>query len=582
MLTLRDTFRLLFPDIPRTTDYFARPPVLPADVFAFAAQVLDASGAYHHIAPETGDPGSGRQIVIDPKVRNRTVRVGKGWRSQTVAPGRLPAVPQRVTELWRSLGAFAKEPVFVPLRVDADCPTWWLAVIELLMIADEASQELGFDPDNPFYAPIADAFTDGDVVSVREFRRIQRGPTTLSTADASVLCVLPKSRTPSVGCTMRSLTHHLAMLPGQGAVRARWVMSPFEASEVAPESLGLLLIPVPYRMDASAFVATGDHHGRWGWFDVQQQWLPARDDQEGRRAFVDFVLDLVRQARAEGRRVDGVIFPELSLDYLLFRQVARALAEEGDVDFLISGLSSTKDGRAGNFVAIAPFFLLGSESRQATKRTGGLDYLFLIREKHHRWKLTKPQIEAYQLERALSTRRSWWEHLNLLGRSLDLFVYRGGTSLTTLICEDLARVDPCQAVLRAIGPNLVVALLMDGPQLDGRWPARYATVLAEDPGSSVLTFTSLGLIERQNATKKFPQSSAIALWKDEANGVQRLELPRDKDALFLELVADSRTEHTLDGRSDEGSAHRWVFKDYHGLAASPAAKPEWLVTGKAR
>lgn len=577
MLTLREAFRLLFSNTSPRINSFAEAPVLPADIFAFAAYTLEASGAYHHVAPESGDAGPERQIIVHANVRRRAVRVGKTWRETAVAPGMLPPVPRRVTELWRQLAASASDPVFTDLAPDAECPTWWAVVIELLMIADEASRHVGFTSDNVFYAPIVEAFTEGDVTSGREFRRIQSGPTTISTADPSVLCVLPKSRTPAVGCTMRSLSHHLAFLPGQGAVRARWVTSPFEATGASPENLGLLLVPYPYRVDASVFVGGGDHKNRWGWFDVEQQWLPAAKDNEGRKGFVEFVLDLVRTARNAGRHVDGVILPELSLDLAMFRQLARALAQDTDVDFLISGINGDRDGRAGNFVAIAPFFLLGDG-----ERTGGLDQLFLIREKHHRWKLTRSQIEAYRIESALPPTRSWWEHLNLLARSLDLFVYRGRTSLTTLICEDLARVDPCQAVLRAIGPNLVVALLMDGPQLEGRWPARYATVLAEDPGSSVLTFTSLGLIERQNQTKRFPQSSAIALWKDEANGVQRLELSRNSDAIYLALRADVKTEHTLDGRSDGANAHRWVFDSYDGLAANSAFRPKWLDSGKAR
>lgn len=65
-----------------------------------------------------------------------------------------------------------------------------------------------------------------------------------------------------------------------------------------------------------------------------------------------------------------------------------------------------------------------------------------------------------------------------------------------LVCEDLARQDPAADLIRAVGPNLLIALLMDGPQLSGRWPARYASVLAEDPGTSVLTLTSLGMAER--------------------------------------------------------------------------------------
>ncbi len=58
--------------------------------------------------------------------------------------------------------------------------------------------------------------------------------------------------------------------------------------------------------------------------------------------------------------------------------------------------------------------------------------------------------------------------------------------LTAMVGENPARVDPCQELIRSIGPNLIVALLMDGPKLSTRWPARYTTVSAEDPGCSVL------------------------------------------------------------------------------------------------
>ena len=59
-----------------------------------------------------------------------------------------------------------------------------------------------------------------------------------------------------------------------------------------------------------------------------------------------------------------------------------------------------------------------------------------------------------------------------------------------------AEPEPAAELIRAVGPNLLIALLMDGPQLSNRWPARYAAVLAEDPGTSVLTLTSLGMAER--------------------------------------------------------------------------------------
>jgi hypothetical protein len=320
-----------------------------------------------------------------------------------------------------------------------------------------------------------------------------------------------------------------------------------------------------------------DADGHWGWFSVEPKWLPLNTDRRRRQAFVDYILELVRSARAKGARVDGVVLPELALNFLQFRSLATALARDGQIDFLISGLSRNRTGRRGNFVAIMPFFLLGEER---DPEITGWQGLILIREKHHRWKLDAAQIDAYRLN-GLSRDRSWWEELTILSRSLDMLVYRRRTTLTTLICEDLARVDPCQAVLRGIGPNLLIALLMDGPQIGARWPARYATVLAEDPGTSVLSLTSFGLIARQNDFGEFDQASSIALWKDERSGVRKLELHREADALVLELNAVAKEERTLDGRRDGGSSLRWEY-DRHLAVTAEGVRPEWLRTGIAR
>ena len=184
-------------------------------------------------------------------------------------------------------------------------------------------------------------------------------------------------------------------------------------------------------------------------------------------------------------------------------------------------------------------------------------------------------MQSYGLT-GLDQTKSWWERLDILSRSLDLLVYRGKSTLTTLICEDLARVDPCQAVVRAVGPNLLIALLMDGPQIGERWPGRYATVLAEDPGTSVLSLTSFGLMARQNRLGKFGQSSSIALWKDEKNGPQKLELHRNAEAMVLELTPALKQERTLDGRLDDGLSLRWEYKRHVQVSTGSRAEVSLL------
>lgn len=131
------------------------------------------------------------------------------------------------------------------------------------------------------------------------------------------------------------------MLPGEGVVRARWMLSPIgtpvESTRV--RDMGLLLVPFPYQVDENAFQITGQHDGgNWGWFEVDQHWLPDINDRKSRTAFVAYIVDLVECARNKQGRVDGVILPELALDYPLFAQLAQSLAQKVGIDFIISGV----------------------------------------------------------------------------------------------------------------------------------------------------------------------------------------------------------------------------------------------------
>jgi len=98
----------------------------------------------------------------------------------------------------------------------------------------------------------------------------------------------------------------------------------------------------------------------------------------------------------------------------------------------------------------------------------------------------------------------------------------------------------------------VVALLQDGPQLESRWSARYATVLADDPGSSVLALTSLGMSLRSVGAGHDP-SRVVALWKDR-RGAQELELEEGASGLLVSVCAEWDQEWSADGRPDRWTA----------------------------
>ena len=150
-------------------------------------------------------------------------------------------------------------------------------------------------------------------------------------------------------------------------------------------------------------------------------------------------------------------------------------------------------------------------------------------------------------------------------------------------------------VLRAIGPNLVVALLMDGPQIVQRWPGRYATVLADDPGSSVLTVNSYGLVRRGNAVRKARKppedgNDAVILWKEPGRlacepplptgstlrpgRIEAIPLKKDHHGILLRLTSRNVGTFSMDGRFDNVATVRLHLQDYYDVAL--ADPPAWL------
>ena len=86
------------------------------------------------------------------------------------------------------------------------------------------------------------------------------------------------------------------------------------------------------------------------------------------------------------------------------------------------------------------------------------------------------------------------------------------STLVSLVCEDLAHNDDLAQLIRSVGPTIVATRSWTDPS-SSRWTARYASVLADDPGSAVLTLTSYGMVERSRPHGR-DASRVIALWKD--------------------------------------------------------------------
>lgn len=78
--------------------------------------------------------------------------------------------------------------------------------------------------------------------------------------------------------------------------------------------------------------------------------------------------------------------------------------------------------------------------------------------------------------------------------------------------------------------------------------ARYASVLADDPGCSVLTLSSLGMVQRSRPAGK-PASPIVAMWKDPVRGLREIPLESGAQGILLTVCSDLATRRTSDGRS---------------------------------
>lgn len=435
--------------------------------------------------------------------------------------------------------------------------------MRLISIADEACAGIGFLPleNSPPRSPSV-AVLRGHVQLLKEMvpSLIYLPFSLCKMVRPDVACVQPKTNTPRVGVTLRSLTHHVALLPPAGTVQTSWKFAHPDSSEPGP--LNLLLVPFPYTIACEDFIAQNTEDRRRpkrertvDYFGVTTSWI---GDACGPAEITEFLVDLIRGAATAGQ-THGIIMPEMALPKACADEVAVAIADEApEVEFFVVGTSENERG--------------GLRNCATTYRLhNGAILQQISQSKHHRWKLDRRQIETYGLGSRLHPDSEWWEQIEVAGRSCAFEVLRDGASFAVLVCEDLARFDPVFPALAAVGPNLVIALLMDGPQLKGRWSDRYATSLADDPGSSVLTLTSIGMIGRA-----FDGGSPrkIALWKDSSGAYREIELKKNRHAVAVSLLMNSVLQRTLDGRTDNFNTQAFHLGSIKQIGLT--RKPAWL------
>ena len=285
-------------------------------------------------------------------------------------------------------------------------------------------------------------------------------------------------------------------------------------------------------------------------------------------------LDLVDRtlvaARDEVSNVDVVVLPESAVDASEIDELETLLDRHG-VIYLQAGVRerSKQPGRlSANWVHVGVNPRL-HRGRVLDNEPGG-GWLHIRQNKHHRWSLDEAQIYQYNLAGALHPKIRWWEAMDVPRRSLQLLQV-GEITIASLVCEDLAQNDGVAEIIRSVGPT-IVAVLLDGPQLTSRWAARYASVLADDPGSAVLTLTSYGMVQRSRPPGHDP-SSVVALWKDPERGNREISLEPGAHGVILTLSGDRATRRSADGRWPLDTSTRYFDAAVHQIQASDTGSP---------
>jgi hypothetical protein len=505
----------------------------PADLFALTSVLLTDAQAFRlALSPPIGQcwPPPGPASWSDAV--ERAAQEWKTWVEEPLGPP-----PSLLAEHFEVL----LEGVETPLEEVTEGRDWRLcqALLTLHAIADEACAALS----------VAFDYGEGTASLYRaQSRELLARTGSLSRIATCFLRVLPKARTPPIG--RASFSRYACVI--RRKVEIGWYKLPFRTSGAGQESErgNLLLLPWPLRVrDVDFRVIAGSvqrlEKEPFGFFEF----APSEPLD------LDLVDRTLRAAREEVGNVDIVMLPESAVEEGEIGDLETLLDRHG-VASLRTGVRGRSQGSSqlpGNWVHIGvnprldPSGPLGAGASQ--------QWFHLRQNKHHRWSLDESQILQYHLGGVLHPHIRWYEWMDTPRSSVRFMETGAGTLTANIVCEDLTQNDEVGEIIRSVGPTFMTAFLLDGPQLASRWGARYASVLADDPGAAVLTLTSYGMACRSRPGRHDP-STTIALWKEPAEGAREIPLEPGAQAVLLTICGDIATRRSADGRrpADTGAS----------------------------
>ena len=428
--------RHLMPDW-KPEDWFHWPP----DIFAFTSILLQATGVYRYAVSPHHD--TNKRLLSDVKGEERSQRLNNVYRDwYRWISGIEPELPEALRTckeiLFESDSKLSAKPNTVDFKT---CE----ALLDLHTMADVACANFGLMTSSHEGRMCAINFLANYLLAVTG---------SLSRLPSHHGVVLPKMRTPQKGLTIRSFSHNLTFHRSEAKVL--WRSIPWNDASETNKIINLLAVPIPYELNLDDFRpvdAPGPPSEAKGFryfdFEPSEKFEPER------------IIGLLQEATKEVRQVHLLVFPELALTEEHLEDLQSALQESvppAEIPMIITGIRGKGNGMGTNKVRLSVYF--------ARK------WYNLGQDKHHRWRLDKNQIEQYSLTRKLDPGTNWWEAIDIGSRQLTFLVPNTWLTLCPLICEDLAQLEPISQLIRGVGPNFVIAILMDGPQLPQRWPAR--------------------------------------------------------------------------------------------------------------
>jgi hypothetical protein len=363
---------------------YALCPIWPPDLFAVVGTIIDRSGCYTQASPDRNNLPAHELYLAD------VAAIARRWTN-------LYQAPAEVVALWTEL---IVRHSGTPLdALDSD-PIAVRVLLKLFAIADETCAGMGWDggKESSIFALVALFNLTGAASDPIRLPYGSRSLCGMVSPDAAV--VLPKSITSSVGCTVRSLSHYLALLPPKTVIFPSWrIASTRMASRprtgpmpdpALPYDIRLLLVPFPFSIHADSFRLSSPKTPLSGgnyvpaYFSLVQRWLETDTGPlTGARLAAELFLPLIRLAQAESGSIpNGVILPECALSADVAEGLVRALVGS-DIEFLITGVLEM-DPKTNKFKNVARTVVIQPKGAVVDSQ-----------KKHHRWRLNKQQVRRY-------------------------------------------------------------------------------------------------------------------------------------------------------------------------------------------